>query len=199
MEYMVWKIEDGTIDNPLDLLDTRYSVQSRKRWGALVWKDKSIQGGLDRTFLGKRDGGGILVVKDAVKAGDYLEMGTKVVTYSKNGNDKEVRYYKVMQVTDHELGVMEVNKEDIPGKDDLLPPTEDGLQQSFNAALNRVAGLEKEIEELKEHMKSFRNIYNRTKRRTHEGKMTLEGWAEELKNMRKIFDAQRTAESEESE
>ncbi|BCA80310.1 hypothetical protein [Desulfuromonas sp. AOP6] len=200
MEYMVWKIEDGTIDNPLDLLDTRYSVQSRKRWGALVWKDKSIQGGLDRSFLAKRDGGGILVVKDAVKAGDYLEMGTKIVAYSKRGNDKEVAFYKVIKMDDHEMTVLEVDKGDIPGKDDQLPPTEDEQQQAFNAVANRVNELEKELEDFKGHIKSFKNIFNRATRRTKEGKMTLDCWAEELNNMKKIFDQvpfyQRTVKDE---
>lgn len=117
MEIQEVKITDGTINLTEALKDepsTRYSVCTHKKWGAVVHRDLSRPGGLERSFL--QNNNGRIVIKD-VDCGEFIELCDKLEAYTKRGSDEVRKYFRVVRKTKDTLFLEQKEKEDIPGKD----------------------------------------------------------------------------------
>lgn len=106
------EITDATINHPVPRLETFRSVRQHKRYGAIVWRDKSKPGGLGRKFLETREHGYIVMV-DQVKEGDYLELTAKIEVYATTGRQVETLYFYVVKKTASAVVVERVKKEEI--------------------------------------------------------------------------------------
>ena len=177
MECQMLKIEDGTIDHPLEMPSTGYSVAQKKRWGAIVWRDKSKPGGLGRNFLENRNDGKILLIGN-VKPGNYLEIAVKLETYSRYGRQAESEYLKVVEITNNEMLVLPVAKKEIPPlQEQTFPSGEDreqAVQTKISQQKEQITELQNKILELEEKIKKAKNISNHLNRKFKEGKMTDE-------------------------
>jgi hypothetical protein len=106
---MIVKIEDGTIPNH------KYHDHKRARnWVAVVQRDMSKPGGLDRQFLQRAPGHRVFV--EGVEVGEVLEFAGDY--YSAKGSQKPDReYFLVRELTPEGMSLQPCDKDDI-GKED---------------------------------------------------------------------------------
>lgn len=99
-------IADGVVDQ-CDLGE--YEAHERGRnWIAVVYPDRSVAGGLIRTWLDRA--AGTCYDASTIKVGDYLEVGSDYVRFSGH-KDRKRRYLRVLTRTDTHLTVRD---EEVP-------------------------------------------------------------------------------------
>lgn len=182
----VLPVIDQTINNVAEY-KTAYRIASAKRWGAIVWGDRSKPGGLDRKFLKSRESGRIILVHE-VNEGDFIELAHKIEAYSQRGTGRDCRYFRVLERLPDKLVVLEVDATDVPRKDEKQALSAESKSSIGIAEIERlvaeIEGLRKRVGSLQSQLAAVKNVHNRISRKHKEGKLTQESLGEELLRMR---------------
>lgn len=164
-------VVDGTVINPADQ-ESSYSVKETNRWGAVVSRDRSAIGGLNRSYLPKRDKGRVILVKN-LQPGQHVEFAKHIKTYNKNGERRDYRYFLVLEVSEAELVLQQIEKGAIPGTDEPLDVNSNQVS-ALTTALDQVAKLEEELRVLQGKYGALETVLNRLNRKRKEDKLTVE-------------------------
>lgn len=179
-------VTDQTIVNIANAPDTTYSVRDVRRWGAIVWRDKSAPGGLGREFLKERDKGRVILIHQ-VKDGDFIELAEKIVTHRDRGATHQHLYFQVIERLPDRLVVKPVEATAVPPKSDQksLAP-----EQKSQIGIEEISKLRSELaaskirtESLAKQIAAAKTICNRLRRKHKEGKLNIEVLGEELSTL----------------
>lgn len=126
-EFETMEITDDTIPNVAKATDTGKSIAGIKRWGAIVNRNLSKPGGLERRFLEDKNKGQLVVLGN-LAAGDYLELAHKITYYCTDGLRTDYQYFQVIERLPNQLIVKKVDKGDVPPASEQTMPAPPSLK-----------------------------------------------------------------------
>ena len=161
-------IEDGTIKNATSA-SVSVTQKKTKRWAALVTKDMSQPGGMDRKFLDNRDSGRVVILKDENLEGRCIEMAEVIDTYTKEVG-RDYKYFLVESAFVDRLYVRQIKAAEVPRASVPKVVTADRTSILLSTIVElraEIAVLKKQLGQGEEQRVTAKNIVNRVKRKLH--------------------------------
>lgn len=179
MELQVIETKDRTITNPAEAVRPTVSIREEKAWAALVWRDLSKPGGLDRDFLDSRERGHRILV-EKVQAGQFIEFAHEFSAWSVKRSTRDRVYWLVHAVEPGRLIVEEVAKKAILPRDSN-PALVDDAGMAITLGLTKEnESLKARVEQLEDVVAKTKTILNRVTRKTRQRKIEMEEVEAEL-------------------